>query len=121
MTANEAIAIVDKLRPNQIETEIKIAWIKQIEKTIYNEIYITHDNGEIPFTDFDSETFADDKLFVSAPYDEIYMQYLCVKIDYYNAEYERYNNDTATFTALYNSYATHYNREHMPATAELKY
>ena len=56
-----------------------------------------------------------------SPYDEIYMQYLCVKIDYYNAEYERYNNDTATFTALYNSYATHYNRERMPATAELKY
>lgn len=52
---------------------------------------------------------------------KIYMQYLCVKIDYYNAEYERYNNDTATFTALYNSYATHYNREHMPVTAELKY
>ena len=121
MTANEAITKADTLRPDQIPKATKTEWIRQLEQTVYNEIYKTHDTTDIEFTDMDSETFADDKLFVPAPYDEIYMQYLCVKIDYYNAEYERYNNDTATFTALYNSYATHYNREHMPVTAELKY
>lgn len=121
MTANEAITKADTLRPNQIPKATKTEWIRQLEQTVYNEIYKTHDTTDIEFTDMDSETFADDKLFVPAPYNEIYMQYLCVKIDYCNAEYERYNNDTATFTALYNSYATHYNREHMPVTAELKY
>lgn len=121
MTANEAIAIVDKLRPNQIEKDIKIAWIKQIEKTIYNEIYITHDNGEIPFTDFDSETFADDKLFADIPYDKLYTDYLCAMIDYSNAEYERYNNDLSSFTSKYGDFEDFYNRQHMPVTKKLIY
>lgn len=121
MTANEAITKADTLRPNQIPKATKTEWIRQLEQTVYNEIYKTHDATDIIFTNLESKTFANDKLFVTAPYDEIYMQYLCAKIDYYNAEYERYNNDTATFTALYNSYAAYYNREHMPVTAELKY
>ena len=121
MTANEAIAIVDKLRPNQIETEIKIAWIKQIEKTIYNEIYITHDNGEIPFTDLDSETFADDKLFADIPYDKLYTDYLCAMIDNSNAEYERYNNDLSAFSSKYSDFEDFYNRQHMPVSTNLTY
>lgn len=121
MTANEAIAKADTLRPNQIPKDVKVEWIKQLERTICIEIYNTHDTTDIEFTDIESKTFEDDTLFASSPYDEIYMQYICVKIDYYNAEYERYNNDSATFKALYNDYGSYYNRTHMPVPTELKY
>lgn len=121
MTANKAIKIADTLRPNQIPADMKVEWVKQLEWTIFKEVYNTHDATGIDFTDMESETFADDTLFAEAPYDEVYTDYLLSKIDYYNAEYERYNNDTATFKALYESFAADYNRSHMSLSATLKY
>ena len=69
MTANEAITKADTLRPNQIPKATKTEWICQLERTVYHEIYKTHDTTDIEFTDMDSETFTDDKLFVPAPYE----------------------------------------------------
>ena len=55
MTANEAITKADTLRPNQIPKATKTEWIRQLEQTVYNEIYKTHDATDIIFINLESK------------------------------------------------------------------
>lgn len=120
MTITKAIGVVDKIRPNQYSTDNKREWILTIENRIKNEIYLTHDHDEIPFTDFDR--YGDDtELFAPSPYDEIYILYLCGMIDFNNAEYNRYNNDVELFNKTFEDYARWYNRNNVPLSTALRY
>jgi hypothetical protein len=51
-------------------------------------------------------------LIVNDPYSDIYVQYLIMKIDYFNNEPIRYNNSATMFNSRYLEYAKWYNRQH---------
>lgn len=118
MTANEAIALTDALKPNDIEQQTKIKWLKQLDGTIKAEIIDTHEGGG---QTMDSEYTGTTVLLVPAPYDSVYDKWLSAQIDYTNAEYTKYNNSAAAFNAAYSNYAAHYHRTHMPKGARLKF
>jgi len=44
----------------------------------------------------------------------LYLHYLGAQVDYYNAEYARYNNGIGAFSSVYAEYADWYNRSHTP-------
>ena len=118
MTVNEAIEAADELRPNTIPKQQKLKWLNDLERRIYNEIYLTHEHEDIPFTDFDS--FADDTgLFSPPPYDELYILRLCAMTDFYNAEYDRYNNDIKLLDSLYTAFARLWHAHHAPASKQV--
>ncbi len=110
MTIKEIIERSDSLRPNSFLASEKTDWLIDFENRIYNEIYSTH-KCDIPFTvvaDATEET----ELFVTSPYDEMYVLYLCSMVDFANAEYDRYNNDMAMLESVYGDYEKYFNSTH---------
>lgn len=117
MTILEAISRVDAVKPNSYSQTEKIAWLSRIDATIKNEIIDTHEGAEnIAFNGYDNETDTSTELLVPAPYDEVYIRYLEMQIDYANNEYGKYNNSMVMYNAAYTAYEKYYNRTHMPVS-----
>ena len=122
MTIIEAINKVDELKPNSYTKLDKIRWLSNLDGTIKTEIIDTHEDGEmVIFDGYNSDTSEDTELLVKAPYDDLYLYWLESRMDYYNAEYGRYNNTLAMFNADYSAYESFYNRAHMHKGQKFKF
>lgn len=115
MTLIEAINRADKLKPNTYSQQDKVRWLSTLDGTVKSEIIDTHEGGEdVAFTGYDEETLLTTELLIPAPYDEVYIHYLEMQIDYANGEYGKYNNSAAAYNMAFSAYEKYYNREHMP-------
>lgn len=122
MTISEAIAKIDSLKPNGYSQTDKIGWLSLADGMIKNNVIDTHEGGEaITFNGYDDNTPLDTELIVKAPYDELYVSWLASKIDYFNGEYARYNNNIVRFNDTLSAYTNYYNRTHMPKGKSIKY
>ena len=115
MTIIEAIGTIDALKPNTFSQEEKIKWLSNLDMSIKKEIMDTRKGGiEIEFNGYDENTPLDTELLAEAPYDEMYVYHLESQIDYYNAEYGKYNNSLVAYNDAYSAFQKYYNRTHMP-------
>lgn len=115
MTIIEAITRVDTVKPNTYSQTEKIKWLSELDGIIKAEIVDTHEGGEnVAFSGYTAETDLNTKLLVPAPYDEVYVRYLEMQIDYANNEYGKYNNSMVMYNSVYTAFEKHYNRDHMP-------
>ena len=122
MTISEAIARVDSLKPNGYSDNDKIGWLSLADGMIKNNIIDTHEGGEnVIFNGYDESTSIDTELIVKAPYDEMYLSWLSSKIDFFNGEYARYNNNITRFNDTLTAYKNYYTRTHMPKGKTIKY
>ena len=122
MTISEAIARVDSLKPNGYSDNDKIGWLSLADGMIKNNIIDTHEGGEdVIFNGYDESTSIDTELIVKAPYDELYLSWLSSKIDFFNGEYARYNNNITRFNDTLTAYKNYYTRTHMPKGKTIKY
>lgn len=113
MTIQEALTSTDALKPNQYNDEMKISWLSDLDLRIYKEI-IEPRGGEKTeaFQGYNESTDTNTKLLVEEPYSQLYVLYLCSQIDFYNAEFTRYNNSAVAFNEAYESFFGYYNRTH---------
>jgi hypothetical protein len=82
---------------------------------VKNEIIDTHEGGEdVQFTGYNDETLLTTELLIPAPYDEVYIRYLEMQIDYANGEFGKYNNSTIAYNTAFSAFERYYNREHTP-------
>ena len=117
MTIIEAISHVDAVKPNSYRQSEKIKWLSELDGIIKAEIIDTHEGGEgISFSGYDDATDVATVLLVPAPYDNIYIRYLEMQIDYANNEYGKYNNSMVMYNTAYNAYQSYYNRNHKPVS-----
>ena len=115
MTIIEVINQIDALKPNNYSQEDKIKWLSNLDGIIKREIIDTHEGAEeVVFDGYTEETATDTPLLVPAPYDDIYVKWLEVQIDYANAEYGKYANSMTMYNNAYATFASYYNRNHMP-------
>ena len=122
MTISEAIAKIDSLKPNGYSQADKLGWLSLADGMIKNNIIDTHEGGEdVTFNGYDGKTPIGTELIAKAPYDEMYVSWLASKIDYYNGDYARYNNNIVRFNDTLSAYTSHYNRTHMPKGKNLKF
>ena len=131
MTPYVAIAEADALQPNYYETEQKLKWLTRLDQQIKREILDTHErNAEDPLNFFTEgvgyESYAQEDwsaipLLVPPPYDEIYIHWLCMQIDLYNQEMEKYNNAGALFSAAYDAFAKAWHRSHRPKSVKRRF
>lgn len=120
----EAINRADELRPNDFTREQKIAWLSALDGIIKNEITDTHEDppaNAVSFKGYGADTPLSTQLLADAPYDELYITYLTMKIDYGNAEYAKYNNSTALYNTQLAVFSSWYNRTHMPRNSDIKF
>lgn len=116
MTASEAVAFVDKMKPNRFSAEEKYGWLTDIDGMIVRELIDTHENSPLEgeFEGYYPGRDDDTKLIAPAPYDGLYRWYLESQIDLANMEIGKYNNSRNLFNQAYLTYTDHYNRTHMP-------
>lgn len=122
MTIIEAIGIINERKPNNYTELDKVGWLSELETMIKNDIIDTHEGGEgVIFNGYDQNTDTETELLLSEPYDDLYIKWLETKIDYYNAEYGKYNNSTIAFNNAYSAFERYYNRTHKPIQTNLKF
>lgn len=115
MTIIEAINRIDLIKPNTFERLEKTRWLSTLDGIIKSMIIDTHEGGEnVTFKGYDADTDTTTVLLVPAPYDEIYLYWLESKIDYWNAEYARYQNSMIMYNTAYAAFEQYYNRTHRP-------
>lgn len=122
MTIIEAIQRINTVKPNGYEQTQKIAWLNTLDGIIKKEIIDTHEGGEnVVFNGYKEETNLTTELLVPAPYDDIYIRYLEMQIDYANGEYVKYNNSKVMYNETYSAFKRYYNRTHMPKGKKFKF
>lgn len=122
MTIMEVIYRLDEVKPNSYSPAEKIKWLSSLDGRIKNEIIDTHEGGEnVVFKGYDENTDITTVLLVPAPYDDIYLRWLELQIDYANGEYGKYNNSITMFNNAFMAYADYYNRDHMPKSKKQRF
>ena len=113
MTIKEIIDKTDTLKPNQYSAADKMDWLSDLDGRVMKEVILRHEYvGEMP--EFSRYTDPSAELLVGEPYLDLYLYYLLAQIDFYNAEYGRYNNSSAAFNQAYSDFSRNYHRTHRP-------
>ena len=117
MKLNDAITQANALRPSEVTRATMISWLATLDGQIWQNIisqYEDHEPDEMPAYDpSGTHTNPDTVLLIPAPYDLLYLDYLVMRVDLINADYERYNNDAIQYNEQYQAYVNWYNREHV--------
>ena len=122
MTIMDALYRIDEVKPNSYSLDEKIKWLSSLDGVIKNEIIDTHEGGEdVVFNGYNADTDLTTELLVKAPYDDIYIRWAEMQIDYSNGEYGKYNNSMEVYNTAYTAYANYYNRTHMPKGIKIRY
>lgn len=121
MTILEAINTVDSRKHNTYTLADKLRWLSALDALVW-ELETGLRAGEpAPLPVYDGETPKDTVLPVPSPYDEMYLRWLEAKIDYHNAEFDKYNNAMAMFQAVFDSYRSACIRRELPKCAAFRY
>ena len=122
MKIAEAIDQIDNLKHNTYGHSDKIQWLSRVDHMVKTQIIDTHEGAEdVYFYGYDGDTDIETEMLVPAPFDELYLRWLEMQIDYANGEYTKYNNSAMMFNTSYQAYSNHYNRTHMPKGKTIKY
>ncbi len=117
MTAGEAIALADELRPNQYSAEQKLRWLRRLDGQILAELEDNHrpeTAGTSPAV-LEASYGADTELLAPFPYaEELYTAYLFCQIDLHNAEIAKYNQSLSLLSAAWRQLADWINRSRRP-------
>ena len=111
MTICEAICMADKLRPNDVDRKTKAFWLVRLDEQIRLEMGEKfRDRAEChrcqgPCPDGCGKELSC-QLDVPAPYDELYLHYLSMRLDLEQGEIERYGNTARLFDEVYRRYGS---------------
>ena len=122
MTIGEALARVDRIKPNQFTREDKIFWLSEIEGRIHEEINDA-DGEKKPFEGYSVNIGDETELRVEYPYDALYVQWLKWNIENVQGEQMYANNTYSLFEEILGSYKKWYmrrNRRHLPRVRILR-
>lgn len=122
MTIIEAINKIDNLKHNTYSQTDKIEWLSRLDEMVMRLIISTHEGDEdVEFNSYDIDTDLSTEMLIPAPFDEAYLRWLEMQIDYANGEYSKYNNSSEMFNTAYKDYQNYYNRTHLPKGKSLKF
>lgn len=116
MTIQEALDIVDEMKPNMMSRKLKIKYLTEIEQLIHAEILMKHEHAEEQETKpaYTEDSDPGTELIVPDPYSMVYVYWLMSRVDELNQEDLRYNIDRSKFEQAYMTMSDWWNRTHMP-------
>lgn len=122
MTIEQAVEMVDRLRPNHFDHETKVRWLGKIDGMIWREVFCTHACNPVHhFNGYDDAT-PDTKLLVPEPYaDDVYNYYLQMQIDKELGEIQKFNQSVMMYNSAYKTFADWYNRTFRPLPAHSQF
>lgn len=117
MTIGEAISDFRETVPCTVDDHVLIKWLTELEKTVINEIILTHADAPEEVLSFKAYLFSDNRdtvLLIKEPFARLYTEYLAMKYYIMICDVQRYNTYAELFFNSYSNYADSYNREHRP-------
>lgn len=120
MIIGDAIKEADRLKPNAFPTEDKLRWLERLERRVREEV-LAHYTGTVPEVEPFTTEDLENELLVPAPYDEMYIHWLCAMMDYYEREIDSFNASNAMFEAVFVSFRNWYNWNHEANRAVKRY
>ena len=112
MKIHEVIAQVNAMRDNNMPNHTKIAWLQNVDRTIYEELI----RGREGQDQVEYPTYGDKdlnkELLVPSPYDMLYVYRLESEVCYSYGEIKKQANALIRYNELISSYAAKYIREH---------
>lgn len=118
----EAITQIDNLKHNTYSQNDKVQWLSRLDSNVKRLVIDTHEGGEeVRFSGYTAETDPNTVLLVEEPFDEVYLRYLEMQIDYANGEIEKYNNSAMLYNEAWLAFQNYYNRTHMPKGHKMKF
>lgn len=108
------ISMVDRLKPNHYDKDLKTQWINEVEAEAIEQVINRAVGNDILFKPYAYDEDEQTELHIPDQFSDVYIGYLSAKIDYHNAEYDRYNAAVALYTAAFGQYAAWYRRNNMP-------
>jgi hypothetical protein len=112
MQLGQLIATIDTMKPNHYDKDLKTDWVNEIEFKIINQIYNRIKGNNKVYEPYKYDEDVEKDLTLPQQFNDVYLGYLAAKIDFMNAEYERYNNNVALFQAAFNDCAAWYKRSY---------
>lgn len=105
-----------------IDVDVMLEWVETIERIIYNEIVLTHEDSEafkvLDEDGLEVDYFAnwglDKDLIADKPYHDLYIYYIDMRFYQLNKETSNYNTAVTMFNSAYQTFNNYYNRNHMP-------
>lgn len=112
MKLKEVLESVNEQKENAFSEAMLTRWINVLEGRVQTEVFLFgHDN----ITKYKWPDNQDTELFVEAPYDEIYEDYLLARIDLANGEYDKYANSMAKFDETFTAFKVWFIETYHPA------
>lgn len=117
MTVQEIIDKVNILRRNNPFT-IKdvMRWLNQCEARIQRECLLMPKVVAV----YDAKIDAEENVLAVPPYDELYVYYICAKIDEALGEEERYNNTITRYNDVHKDYQRYLIKKYDPAHKKVR-
>lgn len=110
MKVGEAIAKIQKLKPDIYGDEILTSWLSELDGKYSIELM-----GQEEPVSYEYPKDINAVLLVPAPYTNVYDQYLVSMIDWHNREMQSYENDKIMFAQADGEFRAWYRRTHRPA------
>lgn len=113
MTVKDAIMAANARRANQIPDDTMVGWLSSLDLQLVIDCLNRYRGAEKPgFRGYDLAQDWETELIVPAPWDEIYVHYLCMRIDLENGDMTQYNADGNLFGAEELKFKQHINRKY---------
>ena len=116
MTIQEALDLMDEMKPTLMSRKLKVKYLQEIEQLIHDEILMKHEHTAAQETApaYTEDTDPGTVLLAPDPYSMVYVYWLMQKADLMNQEDIRYNNDRAMFEQAYLTLGDWWNRNYLP-------
>ena len=99
MKVNEIISIIDELKENDVNDELKLFWLNEVEGRINGEIF------KRKREELQSIVSLSDDLSAPSTYSRIYVLYLGAMIEFGKGNYDSYYKILAEFEKAFSEYA----------------
>ena len=114
MNINRSLEIINQTHPSEYDRDTMVGWLSDLDKRAY-EIMLRHEmDAPVDFNGYNGNTDGATEMLIPSPYDEIYPQYLDMKVSLADRDYPYYNNAAVLFEGMWREYAAYVNRTYMP-------
>jgi len=118
MNINDVLAQADGMKTNMMPRQMKVAFIEELDQKIYHELVLTHFHSPfIKMPQYDRESDEGTELLLPERFKMVYVYWIMTRIDQYNQETEKENNNRARFENEYEQMSDWWTRTHRPIPA----
>lgn len=111
MTYENAIASADLMRPNAVTEEQKITWLNELEMRFQEAQDANAPAGTVPAA---TVRRTSGTMKIPAPFDRVYVHWLCAMLDQALCETDQYANDMQLFNSAWQDARAWWRRHNRP-------